>query len=94
MTLEEQLAINPSLRAFIDTIVGDKRFLLLKDAFVAHTPAGDKSTENSTSVCQGMYLGTRHVFNEMERISRQPKIDKDKEKKKGPQSETDPDLQS
>lgn len=93
MTLEEHLAINPNLRSFIDSIVADKRFLPLKDAFVSHTPPGDKTTAVSTEVAHGMYLGTRFTFNEMERISRQPKIEKDNKDKKGPKPETDPDLQ-
>lgn len=94
MTLDDHLKQNPNLRTFIDQIVSDKRFLALKDAFVSHTPVAiDKTSEVSVEVAHGMYLGTRFVFNDMERIYREPKVDpKKKDQKQTP--EVDPDLET
>jgi hypothetical protein len=93
MTIDEHLKLNPNLRTFIDQIVADKRFLALKDAFVSHTPPGDKNVQTSIEVSHGMYLGTRFVFNDMERIYREPKVDPNKKEQKK-KTEVDPDLET
>lgn len=92
MTIDEQIKANPGLRSLIDLIASHKSFLALKDAFVSYTPAGDKNIPTNTKVSHGMYLGTRFVFNEMERIYREPKTDTKTKEKKQP-VEVDPDLQ-
>lgn len=93
MTLEDQLKANPGLRTLIDLIASNKSFLALKDAFVSYTPAGDKNIQTNTEVSHGMYLGTRFVFNEIERIYREPKTEPKKKDQKS-SVEVDPDLET
>lgn len=67
----EQLNSDDALVKYIKGIVEDKRYLELKDAFVAHSPSGN-DTEGGIAVAHGKNLGTRYVFNEMEKIAKTP----------------------
>lgn len=79
-----------SLRNYVAQFVNDPRFLLIKDAFVAHTPGGE-SNEHASRIAHGKFLGTRYVFNELENIARtKPKTE---EPKKRPGMGKDPDLE-
>lgn len=81
MTIAD-LVNDKGFKDYILEFFKDPRFIHVKDAFVSHVP------ENGTEA-HGKYLGTRFVFNELERIAKElPKIDK-------PKSEVvrkDPDL--
>lgn len=67
----ESLSDEESLVKFIKSFVEDKRFLEVKDAFVAHSPSGN-DTEGGIAIAHGKNLGTRYVFNEMEKIAKTP----------------------
>lgn len=74
----------------IRQFVRNPSFLIIKDAFVAHTPGGDDCSDSSIHVAHGKNLGTRFVFNEMERIAALLP-----DKKEKPKNYTqDPDLES
>jgi len=64
-----------ALHDFVKGIVLSKEFLRLKDAFVSHTPGGEKESLNGDTaaiqVAHGKVLGTRYVFNQLETIARQ-----------------------
>lgn len=90
-----ELKDDPEMREYIRSICKHKLFLQLKDAFVAHTPAGEREAVASQSedpivLAHGKNLGTRFVFNELEKVSNQAK-QPDKKKPKTT-SEPDPDL--
>lgn len=93
MSFEEHFTETPALRSFVREVVRNPLFVKLKDAFVSTCPMGEKNSETSTSVAHGMYLGTRHVFNEMKRIAKTSEEQK-KDKKQERKGETDPDLES
>lgn len=85
----EQLKKDETLVEYIRKFVRDERFLVVKDAFVAHTPE-KAETETTVSVLFGKGLGTRYAFNEMETIANQPPPTTKTEKPKG--QGKDPDL--
>ena len=64
---------------YVCDIANNPLFLRLKDAFLAHSPGGeDKSREDAVAVAHGKLLGTRFVFNEIERLARTPPPNKPK----------------
>lgn len=81
----EELSVDTTMVSFIQSIVNDKRFPALKDSFVSHTPAA-----GSPDQALGKLLGTRYVFNELEKIAKpKPK----KETKTPVTHGKDPDLE-
>lgn len=94
-TSTEEIIQQGDLHEFIKSIVNDKRYLALKDAFVAHVTKGEAS-EHSTSLSHGKYLGTVYVFNAMESeaksLSKKETDQANKAKAARPQS-IDPDLE-
>lgn len=81
MTLQE-ITNTKTLKEYVAKFVNDPRFLLVKDAFVAHTP--ETGVEPF-----GKSLGTRYVFNELERIATSTPVEP---KTKGTGTTQDPDL--
>ena len=93
MNIDELIAEDPSIAIYIEKFVGHPLFLAVKDAFVSHAPIGNDNEESSLACNHGKYLGTRHVFNRLEEISRQTKR-KQVEKKTGKSGERDPDMEA
>jgi hypothetical protein len=88
-----ELGKDKKIAQAIEAFVGSPFFLVIKDAFVSHTPAGEgEAVKSSTSdpllVAHGKNLGTRFVFNELENIVAQAKAPKQQARPTGP----DPDL--
>lgn len=84
-----ELTKDPTIKAFIEKLVRDPSFLVLKDAFVSHSPNGHKE---GVEVAHGMFLGTRYVFNELETISKTIIPPKTTTKDQGRAAGKDPDL--
>lgn len=63
-------------------------FLQIKDAFVAHTPQGETDTDSKNF---GKLLATIFVFNELEKLAKEPKPKKQTESESNKQ---DADLET
>ena len=95
MNIDDLCKEDSSIREYIERFVDNPLFLIVKDAFVANVPSGGSEAEETcVRVNQGKYLGTRHVFNKMQDISRQTKTEKaiKKEASKVPSGGKDADL--
>lgn len=88
MNFQELAQDNKSIVDYVRAFVTDKRFLSVKDSFVSHSPAG-KESEHTALIAHGQVLGTRYVFNEMEKIARPTP---EKENRRGGSTGRDPDL--
>lgn len=93
MNIDDLCKANPSIKTYIEKFVKNPLYLELKDAFVSHTPTGTETEPSSLKLNHGKYLGTRHVFNKMEDISRQPKEESNNKKGTVPSGSRDPDLE-
>ena len=73
----DEIINNKDVHKLVCEIVRSPYFLALKDAFCAHSPAGeDKTREDAIATAHGKNLGTRFVFNTMEKLSKQPPREK------------------
>lgn len=88
MNFQELISDDKSIVEYVRKFVQDPRFQKVKDSFVAHSPSG-KENEHNALIAHGQNLGTRYVFNEMERTAR-PTLDKNERGRTG----RDPDLDS
>lgn len=80
----------------IRRFVKSEEFIEIKDAFIAHTPErGAEGREgDSDSKLLGKFLGTRYVFNELERLARQTNIEQQQQQRGKQSSGRDVDLES
>lgn len=74
----------------VQAFVNSPAFIYIKDAFVSHTPEGDKGNQISIETHHGMNIGTKFVFNKLQEIAKkQPP----REPRRRPAGQ-DPDLES
>lgn len=82
----------------IRRFVNSEEFLEIKDAFIAHTPekGSDGREGDSDSKSLGKLLGTRYVFNELKRLSKQSPLAAKKQTNNPSRQRAgiDPDLES
>jgi hypothetical protein len=76
-----EIGDNKDVWKYLNDFVRHPLFLTVKDSFVAHTPGGEAKNDRpgdptSIEVAHGKFLGTRFVFNEMERITKAPPVDR------------------
>lgn len=78
-----------AIRAFVN----GKLYLEIKDAFISHTPEGspDGQRTGEDSKNLGKLLGTRYVFNQLEKLARTS--NEKTRKREGNTSGVDPDLE-
>lgn len=85
-----ELQNNPDALKVIQAFVNNPVFIYIKDAFVSHTPEGEKGNAISIETHHGMNIGTKFVFNRLQEIAKkQPPRDR----KVRPAGQ-DPDLES
>lgn len=94
MNIRELVQNNKEALRYLNDFFRHPLFLVVKDAFVAHTPGGEGrngvSDKTTIEVAHGKNLGTRYVFNEIEEIAVNPPVEKSRQAKQ--HGGKDPDL--